>query len=167
MNNLLFLFSFILILSCKNSEREKDKPLRHVGDILFDAKIDTTDFQPCHEDLTFQYYNFSNAIQYDGEKARILREFDTKFQGVSETENGYVTIRFIVNCEGKTGRFRMTTMDSDYKEIDLSNRLTNQLMEITRSLDGWKPGVFDGKNYDYYQYLTFKIVNGKIESIVP
>ncbi|MEQ9164885.1 MAG: hypothetical protein RLO12_01400 [Fulvivirga sp.] len=164
---LLALISVAFFFSCNNSEKQKNAPLRHVGDILFDPKIDTTDFQPCHEDLTFQYYNFSSAIQYDGEKAKVLREFDRQFQAVDEYENGYVTIRFIVNCDGKTGWYRIVTMDLDYNEKNLSKELTNQLLEITKSLDGWKPGDFDGKNYDYYQYLTFKITNGDIERIMP
>jgi hypothetical protein len=167
MKNLIPLVSFILFFSCNSLEKQKDELLRHVGDILFDPQIDTTDFKPCHEDLTFQYYNFSNAIQYDGEKASVIREFENKFQQVNETENGYITIRFIVNCEGKTGWFRIVTMDFDYQEKELSSELSNQLLEITKNLKGWKPGDFDGKKYDYYQYLTFKITNGRIENIMP
>jgi len=167
MKKLLFLICLMVASSCQQKQKQETEILRHVGDINFDQKIDTTDFKPCHEDLTFQYYNFSNAIRYDGEKAKILREFDQKFKKVEESENGYVTIRFIVNCEGKTGRFRLITMDSNYKNKPMSNDLTNQLMEITKNLDGWKPGVFDGKNYDYYQYLSFKIEKGQIKRIMP
>jgi hypothetical protein len=155
MKNLFLLISVLLIFSCNSPEKQKAEIPRHVGDIQFDPKTDTTDFKPCHEDLTFQYYNFSNALQYDGEKAKIIREFDRKFQRVDKTESGYVTIRFIVNCEGKTGWFRVVTMDFDYQEIKFSTELVNQLLEITKGLNGWKTGEFDGKIYDYYNHLTF------------
>lgn len=152
--------------SCNGSEKINE-PLRHVGDILFDPKIDTTSFQPCNENLIFQYYNFYNAIQYDGEKAKILREFKSKFETTAKEDSGYVTIRFIVNCDGQTGWFRITTMDQDYKPKSLSNKLTHQLLQLTKELDGWIPGEFNGEKFDYYQSLTFKIFNGQIENIMP
>lgn len=166
MKNLLLLIIFVFFYSCNSSE-QKNESLRHVGDILFDPKVDTTNFQPCHEDLTFQYYNFSNAIQYEGEKAKIIREFQSKFETTAKEDSGYVTIRFIVNCNGQTGWFRITTMDLAYKPKSLSNKLSNELLDITKELDGWIPGEFNGEKFDYYQYLTFKILNGKIENIMP
>ncbi|MTI30458.1 hypothetical protein [Xanthovirga aplysinae] len=166
MKNLILLASLICLLAC-NSNTQKKELLSHVGDIVFDPKIDTAAFEPCHKDLAFQYYNFSDAIQYKGEKAKIRREFESKFRPTNKNENGYVTIRFIVNCEGKTGWFRTITMDKDYKHQLFSAELTSQLLEITKQLDGWQPKEFDGKRYDYYQYLTFKITKGNIEDIMP
>lgn len=166
MKQLFFLSALIWLASCTTQTKQREV-LRHVGDIIFDPKVDTTDFEPCHEDLAFQYYNFSNATQYKGEKIAIVRAFQDRFKPVSETEHGYVTIRFIVNCEGQTGWFRVITMDENYDEKTFSKELTDQLLKITQELDGWKPGEFDNENYDYYQYLTFKITNGSIENIMP
>ncbi|MGB3468300.1 MAG: hypothetical protein WBA74_23645 [Cyclobacteriaceae bacterium] len=168
MKYLLIILPVICYWSCSSPEKEStDEVLRHVGDILYDPALDTTDFKPCHEDLTYQYYNFSNGIRYTGEKAAIRRAFKRNFRPTGNGESGYLTVRFIVNCEGKTGWFRLVTMDKDYREVALSDDLTDQIMKITRELDGWLPGEFDDKPYDYYQYLTFKITNGDIEDIMP
>lgn len=158
--------ALFVIIACK-TEKQPDEFLRQVGDITFDPKLDTLNFEPCYEDYAFQYYNFSDGIQYIGEKAKIITEFQDKFKAVNQEENGYITIRFIVNCKGNTGRFRVTGMDKNYTEKNFSKELTNQLLAITRELDGWKPGDYDGRKFDYYQYLTFKINQGKIERIMP
>lgn len=166
MKQIIFLTSLFVIIACKK-EKPPEEFLRHVGDITFDPALDTLNFEPCHEDQVLQYYNFSNAIQYEGEKAKIITEFEDKFQPVNQEEDGYITIRFIVNCKGKTGRFRVIGMDKNYTEKIFSKELTHQLLAITRALDGWKPGDYDGRIFDYYQYLTFKINRGKIERIMP
>lgn len=151
------------LLSCK----EKNKYLDHVGDLAFNAKIDNKDFLPCSEKFILQYYNFGENIQYNGEKRAIINTFKQNYKPVKSKENVYVTIRFIVNCDGKTGRFRVKTMDMDYNAIVVDKNITNQLLSITKSLNGWKQGIRDGVHFDYYQYLTFKITNGAIESILP
>ena len=167
----LAIFICIAIFSCqtKTEKSTRSEPLRHVGDILEDSELDTTNFQPCHEDLTFQYYNFGNGIQYQGEKAAIVEIFNNEFiANPANQDNGYVTIRFIVNCKGESGRFRVIELDNNYNKTTLSLDIVNQIADIVRRLDGWKIGEFDnGKVYDYYQYLTFKISNGQITDIMP
>ena len=163
------------IYACTSTQRKDEVPRankkeevpRHVGDIAFDAAIDTTNFKPCHEDLALQYYNFGKAIQYEGEKTKIVRQFDAQYKPVATEEDGYVTIRFLVNCEGKTGRFRTVELDENYLEKKMNPQITNQLLNITASLDGWIVGTLEGRKYDYYQYLTFKITDGDIENIMP
>ncbi|MBK8111273.1 MAG: hypothetical protein IPK46_13515 [Saprospiraceae bacterium] len=76
-------------------------------------------------------------------------------------------VRFIVNCKGETGRFRLLVSDLQFKEAALSKELTSQLMQITKGIKGWQIIYHEGKNRDYYQYLTFKIVNGDIKEILP
>lgn len=141
--------------------------LRNVGDIPFDPALDTLGFEPCHEDMTFEYYSFSDGILYDGEKAQLIREFQNSFIPGSASQNGYITVRFMVNCEGKSGRFRVIELDQDYNKKEFDHSLVNQIVGTTQSLDGWKPGEYESKTYDYYQYLTFKISEGHIVNIMP
>ncbi|HKK38289.1 MAG TPA: hypothetical protein VJ949_02605, partial [Cryomorphaceae bacterium] len=82
-------------------------------------------------------------------------------------ESGWVRIRFVVNCRGESGRFRMICSDEHYESREFDARITDQLMAITKSLDGWKP-LPDSENPDeYYQYLVFKIENGDLIEILP
>jgi hypothetical protein len=162
----LILLSFLSCCS-RLSPSNPDYP-RHVGDLSFDAKTDDPNFKVCNETEVFQYYNFGNGLQYKGEKPKIVEHFTrglTK-QG-APTDTGFITIRFIVNCQGATGRFRVQGIDSNYQEKKFSPALTGQLLSLTKQLDGWVIGKYEGMIYDYYQYLTFKIENGKLIEIMP
>jgi hypothetical protein len=58
-------------------------------------------------------------------------------------------------------------MDNDYKEKVFNDPITNQLLKLTKELDGWIVGEHDRISYDYYQYLTFKIESGRLIEIMP
>jgi len=76
-------------------------------------------------------------------------------------------IRFVVNCNGKSDRFRILTVNYDYEPIEFDKNITSQLLNITKSLICWIPKSVNGKKVDYYQYLIFKIKDGKIDEILP
>jgi hypothetical protein len=166
----LFLIFILLttLYSCGQTPEKKVSYPLQVGDIYFDSKIDDPDFKICDEDRVFQYYNFGKGLLYKGEKVKINEHFrdglKTKEQ---KDESGFLTIRFIVNCEGKTGRYRIQGMNNDYKEKAFNDNLTSQLLSLTKQLNGWIVGEYEGKTYDYYQYLTFKIENGRLIEIMP
>jgi hypothetical protein len=145
--------------------RENDYPA-NVGDIAFDPAVDDDAFTLCDENMVRQYYNFGKGLQYKGEKAAIDDHFNGKVSG-DPWDNGFLTIRFIVNCKGQTGRFRVEGMGNDYEVKEFSEGLTNELLSLTRSMDGWIVAHFDGARLDYYQYLTFKLEEGRLIEIMP
>ncbi|MDX1754292.1 MAG: hypothetical protein R3259_13955 [Salinimicrobium sediminis] len=73
----------------------------------------------------------------------------------------------MVNCEGKADRFRILQADKDYNEIEFDERITNQLLEITKGIESWKVMYGHEIPVDYYFYLIFKIKNGRITEILP
>lgn len=142
--------------------------LRQVGDIPFDPQVDDPAFRVCNENTARQYYNFGKGLMYRGEKAELKRFFQKNFRTQKgKKESGYITIRFIVNCEGKTGRFRVMEIDRDFQVKHFSKGLVSKLSGLVAQLDGWIIGEQDGKAFDYYQYLTFKIEDGAITEILP
>ena len=157
------------IYSCSNVDKNEHKYeyLRHVGDIPFDSKLDNPEFEPCHEDLSFVHYNFNNPDLYEGEKPAIIKAFKTINLVESPKNTGYITIRFMVNCKGQTGRFRVEQLDMNYKPKKFDNEIMDSILSTTKSLDGWLPATYDNKEFDYYKYLTFKIVDNKIIDILP
>jgi hypothetical protein len=166
----VFLIVFILatICSCGQKLEKKSNYPENVGDIAFDEKADDPNFKICHEDNVFQYYNFSKGFQYKGEKAKVNEHFQNGFKGKEKNgETGFLTIRFIVNCEGKTGRFRVQGMDINYNSKEFSKELVDDLLTLTKKMDGWIVGEIEGVKADYYQYLTFKLENGKLIEIMP
>lgn len=159
----------LLVLGCASqSESSTLEYLRWVGDIEYDPQLDTTDFTLCNRDeKVLQYFNFGVGLQYKDEKKAIKDQFFKNYHQVETNQSGWIRIRFIVNCEGETGRFRVISSNMNYQQFDFDERITNQLMAITKSLKGWKVLSLERDPLDYYQYLIFKIDQGKIVEILP
>ena len=167
---LIALLIFLATLnSCgqKKEAVEKANYPEHVGDIEFNKDLDDPNFKVCDQDRVLQYYNFTKGFQYKGEKPKINEHFAELKTSLFKKESGYVTIRFIVNCEGKTGRFRIQQMNNDFEEKSFDKQLVDKLLQLTKALDGWIVGEYNGKIFDYYQYLTFKIEEGRLIEILP
>jgi hypothetical protein len=146
---------------------------RSIGNIEFDSNLDKKDFQLCRPNYDAQYYYWTKDANYEGDKILIENEFKEKY--ISDNVNkqsGLIRIRFIVNCKGETDRFRVIGMDENYQEKAFDKSITDQLLQISKSLKGWMPKNFTSKtnevfSYDYYQYLIFKIKDGQITEILP
>lgn len=76
----------------------------HVGDITFDGKVDKDNFKLCNDGRIYQYYQVNTSYLHGihGMRDELLQYInELKFR-----ESGYITFRFIVNCEGDIGRFK-------------------------------------------------------------
>lgn len=152
-----------------NAQNLENKYLNNVGDTQFDPKIDAPDFKICNPNQSFQYYNFSNGFQYNGEKYEILNLWRDSFKSALKIskETGYITVRFLVNCEGKTGLFRIQQMDKDYKETLFDKKTVDTITSFVKKLNNWTLQEYKGEKVDYYQYLTFKLEDGTVKEILP
>lgn len=170
MFNALHLIILILIFSfysCTNVKAQKDSTL-NVGAIAFDNRLDDKNFKICDTNNILEYYNFGKGLQYEGEKIEIDNFFKDKLKSVRlKNESGYLTIRFIVNCKGEVGCFRTSGMDTDLRPKYFNKSTVKKILEISKKLKGWKVGVLENILFDYYQHLTFKIKQGKVEEILP
>ncbi len=168
MKNLLYILLLSPILFSCQSEKNVTVYPNQVGDIVFDKNIDNPDFKRClDKDYGIQYYNDSKGFQYNGEKITIIRELEKLNLSSPKKINGYITIRFVINCEGKTGLFRVQQMNEHYQEENFDKDFSLKLLNFTKSLNGWIPIEIRGKKIDYYQYLTYKITDGKVSEILP
>jgi len=105
----------IILFSCNTQENSKTS--RWLDDIHYDKKIDKKNFLVCDEDKVIQYFNLGDAIDYKGDKPMIINEFIVNYNSTNvKKESGLIKIRFIVNCEGETDRFRMMQSGLIYKE---------------------------------------------------
>ena len=147
---------------------QDSKYTKYVGDIVFDSTLDNKDFFLCNENNIIQYHNNSKGLEYEEEKPAINEAFKKDYKPIPDTsQNGSIRIRFVVNCKGQTDRFRMIGMDESYQSMQFNAAITDQLLKITKQLDGWIPKSDGGKEVDYYQYLIFKINYGEIIEIMP
>lgn len=160
----LFLLANSILASCGKTVADSDSYPEHVGDIVIS---ESDDFKACDEKRILQYYNFVKGVQYRGDKPALLNHF-SNVSTFDTNDTGYLTIRFVVNCKGETGRFRVEGMNSSYESREFSSACTTELLTRTQQLDGWLIGTNEeGEAFDYYQYLTFKLEAGKILEILP
>ncbi len=168
MKNILFLFVLLSLVGCDKEKVEKIKYPRQIGDSSFNVEKDDSSFIPCNGDNKIvQYFNYGKGLEYDGEKKALINVFKEKYVPVDVNENGLIRIRFVVNCKGDTGRFRITQTNNNYKEFSFDEKITSQLLKITQDLKGWKVKEKGEEKIDYYQYLIFKIKKGKLIEILP
>lgn len=112
-----------------------------------------------------QYYSFKAKYPLSSEK--LTKEVNRTLTYQPKQINGFVTIRFVVNCKVQTGNFEIYQIDNNYQNIKFEDKYIEQLLGFVKSLDGWKKAIYKDKNYDYFTYFTFKIEHGKVTEIVP
>jgi hypothetical protein len=148
------------------TDRVDSFPL-NTGDIAFNAALDDSSFIICNPNVVFQYYN--TVSYYKQHKREIEQYFKRNYHQPAQAarQTGYITVRFIINCSGKTGRFRMNELDNYYQPYKFDASISSQLMTLTKALTNWQPAEYKNKIYDSYQYITFKIKKGAIECVLP
>jgi hypothetical protein len=164
---LLFLFFNISCQSTKDVNTT-NKYLRHVGDIEKNED-DDPNFKLCMGDENvIQYFNLGKGPTYLGEKSAILKTFKRNYNPiVNKNQDGLIRIRFIVNCKGEAGRFRVMESDNEYNEFIFDEKIVSQLLDITKSIAYWEIFQYREKDTDYYLYLIFKLADGQIKEILP
>lgn len=140
----------------------------NIGDIEYDETIDKRDFKLCNSSKIYQYFNNSKGLEYKGDKTALEKEIRSQYKSAElKGETGSIRVRFVVNCEGETDRFRLIAMDSNYLPKVFDKSITDQLLQISKNLKGWKPKSYREDPIDYYQYLIFKLTDGHITHILP
>jgi hypothetical protein len=83
--------------------------------------------------------------------------------------NGRITIRFAINCQGKTGRYRIETVDHSYQSAPefFPDEMIQALLTGVKNMDNWKAGKQEGQACDSFSFLTFHIQNGQLKEILP
>ena len=139
-----------------------------VGYIELDETRDNPDFYLCDELNIMEYYQ-TNPKYGEGMKS-IRLYFEDYLEQISrlvDFESGLITIRFIINCKGKTDRFRVYSVDGDYKSISISKELEWLCVEIVKGMGEWNPGYDSGEYFDSYFTLSLKVRHGKVVDILP
>lgn len=160
----------LLFLACNsntdNKSSSQSKYSNHVGDIEYDPEVDG-DFKRC-DDYSNQYYSVNGGLKILGEKPAIIKHFQENYTPIKmEGQTGFLTVRFVVNCEGQSGMFRIYAVDHELHSFSFEKEISDQILSASKTLKGWTIAKHNGKNYDYYQYLSFEIIDGFIKDITP
>lgn len=127
------------------------------------------DFKTCATGIRiFDYYNGEPQAEYKYGKYVLRKHLLQKInKELLANESGYLTYRFVINCEGAAGWFTPEMIDLDFQHKVFNTDLVNHLGKLLMELEEWQATVWKGKAFDSYAYLTFKLEDGKIIEILP
>ena len=132
------------------------------------AMDQNSDFKLCYkEEKIGDYYNDFRGELRGGKGTwwRILEDrLDTS---LLKKESGFLTVRFIINCEGAVGRFIVEGADLDYNDKQFSQELIDHFYSIVSSQTDWQICKNRKEAIDVYAYITFKLKDGKIIELLP
>ncbi len=157
----LLLFTFSCNMQKKNEKEVAPVYMEHIGDTPFDPKLDDVNFKFCD---TTNVLHHRGRISYTGGTPAMEKELIASYKKQSEFESftGYFFVRFAVNCENKSGRFRWEIVDENFKETTCSTALEKEIISKIKSLQYWNHPIYKGESHDGYTFLIIKIENGNI-----
>ena len=125
-------------------------------------------FQRCSNYPTQTHRGIINVHDKGGNYVRHYFQERYRVPADMESQNGYIALRFVINCFGETGEFQLSGMDENYQTYTFSSAITDQLLSIARKLGGWQPyQLSNGEYIDTFKTIVFKIQQGKLADISP
>ena len=127
-------------------------------------------FTLCGDQKTNPYYY--PELKYKGGFWEIKNHFfsnyeENKFINL-ENNTGILTIQFVINCEGKMGRFQVQSCDLNYRKVLLNPIIINKLLDSTKLLNQWIVAKDENDfKVNSHAFLSFRIENGIITEILP
>lgn len=157
----IFMIVIILTFGCQTSKETQQHYEDQIGDTPFDKSIDYPNFKFCDSTKVLHKRAY---IQYTGGEKALEEELIKNYTPQTAYNNftGYFIIRFAVNCNNETGRFRIEVLDSNFKKGHCSKALENHILSISKSLKHWNHAYYRGKDYDGYRFINIKMKNGNI-----
>jgi len=139
-----------------------------IGAILFDKSLDNPDYHLCDELNIMEYYQV-NPKYKEGSKSikTYFKPYINELNALIDFNKGLITVRFIVNCKGETDRYRVNTVNGEYKTQFITTVLEQRCITYVKQMGQWKPGYYHDQYFDAYYTLSFKIRDGKITDILP
>jgi hypothetical protein len=134
---------------------------------LGDIDLDSISYQRlCLGERIAEYYSLN--AKHPKSSYQILDEARRFYKKPEKSgQSGFLTVRLVVNCRGEAVAFRLYELDENYKNRPFDTTISSQLLDFVKKLDGWKIATPEGKAYNYYTYLCFKIKNGNLETVAP
>ena len=154
----------LIIFLCSCGQESK-KYTNDIGYIDPKTAFGDKNFKTCKNEI-YEYYNSESNAGYKHGKKALWDSVLTKYS-VSLKESGYLTFRFVVNCEGKAGRYMVIQNNLDLEPKVFEDELISQLLTITQGLKEWRQVILENEPRDYYMYITYKLLDGKIIEILP
>ncbi len=117
---------------------------------------------------TFYYFAFHAKYQISSETL-VAQANQQITNNTNNNTNGFVTVRFVVNCKEERGDYEVLQINQDYQETKFDTTTIDKTLAFVKTLNHWKRGMLKPgiKVYDYNSFISFKFDNGKITEIIP
>lgn len=156
-------------VACQTETKDREEVTleypEFIGEIDADDRLDDPRFKLCDSTMLVQS---RLALSYEGGLAQ-LEEKGKKALGNRENYkkySGYVMVRFIINCQKETGRFRFQTLDEQFLVQDCPQELKQQVQQFIEGLDKWVFLRAEDQGKDHSKYLNFKFEQGQLTNII-
>jgi len=114
------------------------------------------------------YYNGQPNAGFDGGKGVLKRAILSKLDTTKlEGESGFLSFRFVINCEGEVGWFTTEQADLAYQKKQFNEETVQHFYEIISQLTTWHPTIIREEARDAYAYITIKLKDGAITDFLP
>lgn len=164
---LLLIFTIRLNTFSQNTIPQHLNAKEKIGWIPFDKSLDNSNFKVCDELNIEEYYQVNPKY---GEGMPSIRKYISAHQQLLDSlceKDGYIIIRFVINCQGQTDRYRTKFMSLNYTvETTINAELQKKIIQLTHDMGNWTPGKHDGKTYDCYQHLKFLFKNSQLVDVL-
>lgn len=126
-------------------------------------EINSSNFKMCLDSRPYEYYNYEPDIKYTHGNNTLLKRLIK--DAPSTKGNGFITIHFAINCEGKVGRFGLEQMDTKYQSASYDPKLIKHLIQEISKITEWD--LPEKIQTDTHRFFMFKVTNGKITEVWP
>jgi len=166
MNKGLSILLMVWLVACDGHKNETGFQYPdQFGEIGFDEELDDAAFELCD---TSTMVHSRVSLNYEGGRKRI-EEICKQQVNVAENAyayNGYILVRFLVNCNGESDRFRIETLDEGFEQKACPDALVSLVENAVRSLNEWLVIKPENVGKDHSKYLNFKMIDGQVNAII-
>jgi hypothetical protein len=148
----------------------KEKYPNHIGYIDTKNTLYTSNFELCDEGGLIGYYSSSAPDIFKNSKYRFRDYIQQNYFNKGYTDNGYLNLRFHVNCHGNVGNVEVNQLNENYEKTQMNTDLVEQLIALTIQENNWQVRYHPDdstKTFNQYMYLLYKIENGNVTEIIP
>lgn len=126
-----------------------------------------SDFKPCG-DYIYDYYNGDPDAGPRGGKRVMVRWLEEKLDvNLLKGQSGYLTFRFVINCEGQAGYFITEEASLDFAVKQFPDELIQHVYAQLVAFDNWQPTTIREEVADAYTYVTLKLKDGELIDVLP
>lgn len=169
--NQRFELELIEQMTMEDFKERSQHGIHRIGYIDFDKTLDKDrPFELCgnQKDIADYYNGQLNRARFKGGKKATWQYVQERLDSnLLQEASGYLTLRFVINCEGQAGRFTTDEADLDFQPKKFKPALVNHFYELLSSNKEWEACIIKGEARDAYTYISFKLKDGKLIEILP